>query len=366
MRGNLRLKPLTKCRVCSGDLVTVEKMFNVPIDGMKLAKSPVKPSWLDFTIFKCSTCGHYQIQEADNFVYINDWNNTAEFSDIMKTWKASIKFLSSITKKHDKVIEVLAGKNIFGISEKYFGEIVRLSPDDIMKKQKNNHSIIYEFSVYTDGFDAIYIYDVLSHIENVKLILDDAFLILKEGGVGWIEVPNGLMIMDEQQYFSILPEHINYFTPDSLSMLVRRSGFQTVVVQSSLGNAHLDIFFKKPKRQLSFTQTQEKQISWLLRIMSCYNNVVIWGAGAKAHQIFGSYLLNCLNVKHIVDSGTYKHGLFIPGAVIPIEAPSKEIFANADVVIIFAISFEQEITRQLRDEFCYKKEILSLSKYAEN
>jgi hypothetical protein len=362
---NLTLKRLDNCRVCGGDLSVVERIENVPIDGMELLKKPGMPSCLDFDLLKCSICGHYQIPNAENFQYVNDFNNTSGLDIILNTWKDSIKYLSSIAPSHDKAFEMLCGTRITGEGEKYFHHVVREQLEKLVSwdLKQNGHTVIYDYAAshLSEGtFDVFYLYDVLAHIENITDVLKDAFLILKEDGVGWIEVPNGLAIINECQYFSILPEHVNYFTPHSLSTLIQLAGFQTLLIQESLGGDHLDIFFKKPNTQLSISKTMKKQFDLILNEVSRYSKVVIWGAGAKAHQIFG-YLSSRLQVAHVVDSGTYKYGLFIPGAQVCIEAPSEDIFAEADLVIIFAVSFENEITTILRDKYHYEGRILSLS-----
>jgi hypothetical protein len=362
---NLTLKELTNCRVCGGSLSVVEQIKDVPFDGMELLKRPEPPSCSDFDLLKCSACGHYQIANADNFQYPNDWNNTTGFDAILDTWRHSIEYLATLAPSRDRAFEMLCGTKIIGEAEKYFQHVDREGPEKLIlwNPKENNHSVVYNYvsSESSKGsFDVFYLYDTLAHIENIKQVLDDAFLILKEGGVGWIEVPNGLTIINECQYFSILPEHINYFTPHSLSTLVKLAGFQTLLIQPSLGGDHLDIFFKKPDNQFSISTTKDRQLNIILDEISKHSGVVIWGAGAKSHQIFG-YLSDKLKVAHIVDSGAHKYGLFIPGAQVCIEAPSEEIFSGADLVIIFAVSFEKEISIMLRDKYHYDGKILSLS-----
>jgi hypothetical protein len=358
------LKSLNHCRVCDSSLFVVEKIKNVPIDGMELLKKPIEPTCFDFDLLKCSVCGHYQISNIDNFQYANDWNNTSNLDSILDTWRKSIKYLSSIVQSHNKAFEMLCGTGILGEGEKYFQQIIREGPEKLITgNKKNNHTAIYDYAVpdlSKNTFDAFYLYDVLAHIENVSDVLKDAFLILKEGGAGWIEVPNGLTIINKRQYFSILPEHINYFTPHSLSTLVESAGFQTILIQPSLGGDHLDIFFRKPESCLSISEVMVRQFKFILDEVSKHKKVVIWGAGAKAHQIFG-YLSDKLQVTHIVDSGVHKYGLFIPGAQVYVEAPSEEIFTESDLVVIFAVSFEEEITAILRNKYHYQGGILSLS-----
>jgi SAM-dependent methyltransferase len=210
-----------------------------------------------------------------------------------------------------------------------------------------------------DSFDAFYSLEVFEHLDDPLKVLKDIYDTLKEDGVGWIEVPNGLTIINKAQYYNILPDHLNYYTPHSLSVLAYLAGFQTLCIRPSLNDDQLEIFIqKKEKNYLS--KIQKKQIDFLLTESSHYSNIVVWGAGAKAHTLLGLLGKN-LKIRHIVDTDDAKHGLYIPGAAICIEIPTQEIFTRADMVIIFAVSYEEEIIKIVREKYFYKGRIVRLS-----
>jgi hypothetical protein len=132
------------------------------------------------------------------------------------------------------------------------------------------------------------------------------------------------------------------------------------MIRPGLGGDHLYVFFQKPFKKSSLMERRDRQAAAILSEAGKHKDVVVWGAGAKAHYLFG-YLSNKLNVSHIVDGSPAKQGLFMPGAQVSVEKPSDEIFKTADLVIIFAASFEREITETLRGQYNYTGEIFRLS-----
>jgi hypothetical protein len=117
--------------VCGGKLSVVEKIKNVPIDGMKLSRTPVESTCVDLELFKCVVCGHYQIPNFENFRCITDFDSSA-LDTLLSIWKHSIGYLSSISASHNKVFEMLGGTRIIGECEKYFHKVIRELPDTLI------------------------------------------------------------------------------------------------------------------------------------------------------------------------------------------------------------------------------------------
>ncbi len=61
-----------------------------------------------------------------------------------------------------------------------------------------------------------------------------------------------------------------------------------------------------------------------------------------------------------IDSDQYKIGKYLPKATKPIEEPSENIL-NADLVVIFAASYEDEIMSYLK-KINYQQSVMLLSK----
>lgn len=97
-------------------------------------------------------------------------------------------------------------------------------------------------------FDLIWLDNVLEHVPRPEAFLDKAFGALKPGGFLLIEVPNdgsplqkflhdqGLI---QREFWQAYPEHLSYFTEDTLRSLLKSKGFSVVDV---IADFPIDLF----------------------------------------------------------------------------------------------------------------------------
>lgn len=90
---------------------------------------------------------------------------------------------------------------------------------------------------YHQKFDAITLMNVLEHVPNPKKILEHVKILLHpENGMICIRVPNDFNVLQDlaskkissNAWWVAIPDHINYFSKDSLSGLLSSVGFETV------------------------------------------------------------------------------------------------------------------------------------------
>jgi hypothetical protein len=365
MIKNLTLERLENCRVCGTKLRLIEKMNKVPLDGAKFEKKVCMPDFYDSALYLCPGCGLYQMPDIENFSDFYNFSNTKYIESLAnsrkKTFEESLSFFEG--RRSALGIEDVGFDHV---ASGYFQKVLTIDPEKLCREGagEGSHFILDECSSAgfepEPGFDMAYIICPLSHVSNPLQIMRDISLVLKEGGVGWIEVLNGETLVAEGQYYNFMPILLNHWTPYSLATLLRLANFNILMIRPGLGGDHLNVFFQKPSKKPSLMERRNRQAAAILNEVEKHKNVVVWGAGAKAHYLFG-YLSNRLNVSHIVDGSPAKQGLFMPGAQVPVEKPSGEIFETADLVIIFAASYEKEITEMLREQYNYEGEIFFLS-----
>jgi SAM-dependent methyltransferase len=83
-------------------------------------------------------------------------------------------------------------------------------------------------------FDAVHMAFVMEHVREPRAFLAKVHRVLKPGGVLCIEVPNDFnplqsivrSVLGKSPYWICAPDHINYFSCDSLEALLRRADFQ--------------------------------------------------------------------------------------------------------------------------------------------
>lgn len=82
---------------------------------------------------------------------------------------------------------------------------------------------IFQADLPENSFDAVCFWAVLEHVAEPKVFLRRAHELLKPGGVCFILVPNFQSLAQRllgAKYRYVLPQHVNYFTPDTLAKLL--------------------------------------------------------------------------------------------------------------------------------------------------
>jgi hypothetical protein len=363
---NITIKPLMKCRVCGSELQVYEKLTRIPTDGTRFTRTICcEVEFYDSDLYSCPLCELYQISDLENFSDFYNFSNTKYIDSMNKERLSLFNELLLFSERQESIL----GIEDVGFSQKICvngKKLLTINPEQLCKKGggENNHFILEECSMAgfmpENCFDIFYTICPLAHVDNPLTVMKDINTLLKEGGVGWIEVLNGSALVNESQYYNFMPILLNYWTPLSLTKLLQLSGFETLLIKHGLGGDELNVIFKKPLKRMPLMHKRDFQANSILDIVKKHKKTVIWGAGAKGHYLFSSFS-DRLKVSHIVDTNPEKHGLYMPGASLCVEPPSKDIFLNADLVIIFAASHEKEIKKILHEEYGYKGEIFCLT-----
>ncbi len=98
----------------------------------------------------------------------------------------------------------------------------------------------YAASHPDDAFDAIVAVNVLEHVPDPVALLGQLRDVLRDGGLACIQVPNDFSALQmaaqaklgKPPWWIAIPDHVNYFDFDSLSALLRDSGFQVLERQA--------------------------------------------------------------------------------------------------------------------------------------
>jgi len=172
------------------------------------------------------------------------------------TFDEKLDFLEKkISKKQKKILDIGSGPGFFLRRAKRRGwNILGIEPSPIAceyaKKQKipTIQKFFHEVNAKEIGkFDVIHTFDVLEHVNNPINILKKSYSLLKKGGIIVIEVPNDFNPLQEivqksskkKEYWVTLSsklkkfDHINYFNFESISKLVKKTGFNIILKEST-------------------------------------------------------------------------------------------------------------------------------------
>lgn len=355
-----------KCRICNSSVSVYETFENVPRHVSVLKKEPFKYEGQSVIFYECSKCNHYQIEYDNSEDYYDDYIMLPHADSISLFRDRQIKNLHSLNPSATSFIEIGCGDGGFlKHASEYYTRVVGNEPSKVYNKltvEKGfeclSSYINNEFKV-DETFDAFCAKQVFEHLPNPKETLTKIFEMLNEGGVGFIEIPNGAKTLYDSRYFDIFTDHVNYFTPSSLAKLAEESGFVVVRVEETFGGDYLECYVKKQTKQLNIKERKATEIAYLKEIAKQYTKVGAFGAGAKGFVTMTA-LENTISFSFIFDNDPHKTGRFLPNTQTPITLPKADDINSLDLIIVFAASYQDEVVKKLRNQYSYKGDIVGL------
>lgn len=186
--------------------------------------------------------------------------------------------------------------------------------------------------------------------------------------VVYVEVPNGLYVIDRVTLWMVFYEQVAYYTPAALAGLFNRSGFDVLGVspcyiddqylcleavpgtgaQAPPQGAHTRL---NPDRLATFARRANTLIGqWRHRLEALADagkTVVSWGSAGR-----GITFLNAARargkVHAVVDINPDRQGRYIPGTGQQVIAPEALVDLNPDVVILTNTTYAPEIKQQVQ------------------
>lgn len=352
-----------------------EKIKNCNAEQFCVASKPFKAAEKDIRMYVCSNCSHIQtpyILDDDFYDTCESNQGTAQYSGNLDMFEEKIKKIGGeyIFKEdlENKIFEIGSGTgNLLKTARKYFNKCVGVDPSSIECKiaEAQQVSGVEIYNTYFDeninigeNYTAFMSFQVFEHLEDPCKALKAAYDRLIPGGVGLINVPNGLRIIEDALYHQVVVQHINYFTAFSLAKMAHSVGFEVLEINNIESTIEYDLYIKKKTiKYPAFNEVKECHKNDINYYLKKYKHICIWGAGAKSSKYI-QLLENTDDIEYIVDSSFDKNGLFMSGINKKIEFPKKKIFDTCDAVIIFASSYNNEIIRDLRVKYDYQKPII--------
>ena len=338
----------------------------------------------DIVLVFCSNCGHVfnRAFDASLTEYTQAYENSLHFSPRFQSYAQTLAadLVERHNLRHRELVEIGAGQGDFlrmlcdigdnrgtGFDEAYDPS----EADEIDER----FSIIGEFA-WQEHIektpDMIYARHVLEHIEQpadfiavIRRAIGD-----NENTLLFLEVPNMAYTLRELAIWDIIYEHCGYYTPQSITCLLTRGGFDVLTTNDVFGGQFLtaEAF---PAGQASARgcseemdlqemaslvdafagEFRQKVAYWRQRLDGWQNEekrIVAWGAGSK-----GVTFLNILQaqdqIPYIVDINPRKLGKFVVGTGQEIIAPDFLTAYQPDIVILMNPLYQEEIAQMLEE-----------------
>ncbi|HJV26694.1 MAG TPA: class I SAM-dependent methyltransferase [Aromatoleum sp.] len=207
-----------------------------------------------------------------------------------------------------------------------------------------------------DGpFDGFAILNFLEHIPDAHRTLQGIAANLSDGATGLVEVPNFDMIVQQGLFAEFIPDHLYYFTRETLTGLLERNGFEVLDCRPEWHDYVLSATVRK-RCPLDLTPLAACQATLKASFDAFLDRfgagrVAIWGAGHQALALI-SLMGIAPRIRCVLDSAPFKQGRFTPATHLPIVAPerlSDDEAGNVEAVIVLAASYSDEVARILRE-----------------
>lgn len=223
-----------------------------------------------------------------------------------------------------------------------------------------------------EKFDSFVSRQVFEHLPDPLDVLKGIRNMLNPGAVGLIEVPNGIRALRMKRFFEFFPDHVNYYSVNSLVALASDAGFNVIGCQEIFGGDYLELLVRNDVGQENWFNEMvdnrniviEKLNQEISNLGISGKRVAIFGCGAKTLCILAASPSEMKDkIVCVIDSDPHKQGLFVPNSNIPVASINDAKRLSLDAVVILALSYREEISAIIRGQLVNCQRILTLDDF---
>ena len=211
----------------------------------------------------------------------------------------------------------------------------------------NNPNLPMEENYY----DIVICRHVLEHICDLEEFMITVGRCLKDNGVFVLEIPDSSWNFEYMDY-ALWEEHVNYFTLDSITNLLKKYDFGIIHHETTLFSGRsLTVFAEKRNINNGFEHNSSNISKWLSygknwgifkkqmgNFISSKQKVVIYGCGSRSSTFVNFFELE--NIACFIDDQKEKQNYFVPGNKLEI-LPWDDSWSNA--FFLLGVNAESEI-----------------------
>ncbi|HTA29735.1 MAG TPA: class I SAM-dependent methyltransferase [Candidatus Cybelea sp.] len=240
---------------------------------------------------------------------------------------------------------------------------------------------LHELTALQERFDVVVLTGVFEHLPELDESIALLRKILQPGGLLYLEVPDASSYHQRfsapYQFLSI--EHVNFFSPASLSNLLARRGFDCIFAQrvdrhlgpQSIEPAVAALFSPTGKgaptppdletepallKYLESSHRLEEEIQQkITRLAESQIPLAVWGAGTHTLRLLETSKLGSARIVAFIDSNARYRGKQLRG--IPIVTPQEFHSLDATILISSQVA-ESEIKAQIRTQLGWTHPII--------
>ena len=393
---------IDRCRICGNAAIeTVLDLGKQPLaNSLRADAAEVLPVF-PLVICRCVECGTVQLTETvspellfKRYVWVTGTSDGARsysglFCEqlvsrcrpgrlfVLEIASNDGTFLKRFAERGDRVLGVDPAQNIAAMAEQSgIPTIAEFFDVEVAAR-----------IVARDGqADAVFARNVIPHVANTNGVVGGLAQCLREDGTGAIEFHRADVILNELHYDSIYHEHLYYHSLHSMQHLLSRFGLIPFdVMTSPISGGSLVVYFSKSARPrsaaLETMLADERRLAiagaepWRTFAARCERHrdglralvdaavaqgkrIIGYGASARSSTLLNYCGIDQRHLRAIADRNPLKHGLYSPGAEIPIVPPERAFAERPDMVLLLAWNFSDEILNQIRAEHGWRGDVI--------
>lgn len=323
-------------------------------------------------LVQCPCCGLVQFA-APPVYYYRDVIRSGGISTTMRELRREqyARFVELCRLKGKRVLEVGCGQGEFLAVWKEFPVHafgIEHDPKLVEKAVANGLSVTVGFAddtQFPEGiYDAFCSFNFLEHQPDPRGMLRSIYDHLQPQGYGLITVPSFEYILEMESYYELIPDHIAYYTKETLTRLVEMSGFE--VVEHCVVNRDTHEMIVR-KRNGTNMDALVRNRDILARAIGDFLNdaqrrgerTAVWGASHQGFTLMSTTQAES-SVAYIIDSAPFKQGRYAPGSHIPIVAPDYYFEHPVENILIVAPGYTDEIAQIVRSRLGHRGSLYTL------
>lgn len=367
---------MKNCIVCKGELEKLFTINNMPSSAQDIpsAENLDKDKGIDISLCHCKACGLVQL-DCEPVFYYKDVIRAGGLSTTMDKLRRSQydEFISLCNLNNQKILELGCGGGEFlGILKDYpvkaYG--VEHSEKLVRKALENGLNVDRDFPesenhIFKNApFKAFTSFNFLEHQPKPLTYLRAIYNNLEEEAYGLITVPSFEYIVEQESFYEIIPDHIAYYSMDSLKTLLANAGFDVLKEERVNRDTLAVIVAKKRKPDVSAIVRQKEDIKKeTYKLIETYKNnnkkIAIWGASHQGFTLCATLDLKD-KIEFIIDSAPFKQGLYAPASHIKIISPLDAAKTDISAILIVAPGYTKEIAGNIKQVFNKQIDIYTL------
>ena len=386
----------TSCRVCGGGFTHYLSLGLSPLannlNDKKNSPNDLYPLDLNF----CKQCSNSQLSVAvpakkmfDNYLYLS--STSQQFKDHFFTIANDLKKDLNLN-KNSLVVDIGSNDGIFLEPLRNLGiNAIGVEPAKNIAKIANSKKLVTMPEYFSNKTvnkimkkygkaDFVTAFNVFAHSDGLREILKNAEILLKNDGEFIFEIQYLLRTLKDLTFDNIYHEHVNYWCLLSILKFFEDSELKVYKVKEvDTHGGSLRVYTTKDKNKtidksvkkyieiemknkldkhstyLNFARkveaNKQKSLEMIEKIKGENNNIIGYGAPAKATTILNYFGLSNEDIKYTIDDNSLKQSKFIPGTNIQIKSVKDIKPFNYDYVLVLAWNFFENIKLKNKDTF---------------